>query len=91
MSYTIRDINDYKGDFATLAGLEELREYAAKRDLFHISGFLEKGAALMTEVLVEEVKSAKPASKTLRATLENLSDILDRSELVAIIQDGVND
>ena len=91
MTYYIRDVEDYVDDFTTIAGLEELRKYATQRKMYHLLGFLDKGAALITEALMNEVKEAKPASKDLRETFEGLIDILERCELVAIIQDGVND
>lgn len=92
MPYYIVDADEkHQGDLGTSTGIEELKKYASKQKLFHLGGFLAKGAALITEVFVEEVKAAKPASKDLRDILDNLSNILQKSELCVIIQDGVND
>ena len=90
MGYYIEDVNDYQGDLATSLGLEELKKYAASRKLFNIVGFITTGAALITEVLMEEVRSAKPANKNIRKTLEDLLVTLEKSELAVYIRDGVN-
>lgn len=90
MGYYLIDVdNNYLGDFATAFGIEELRKYATKVQALNLLGFLEKGAALITAVLINEVKGLRPTDENIRGILDNLVRMLDDADLCVIIQDGV--
>lgn len=91
MSYYIYDADDnYLGDLATTIGLEELRKYAEKNKFYNLLGFLDEGAALVTTVLIEELKSMLPKNAELREIIDNLIKMVNKAQLCVIITDGVN-
>lgn len=92
MSYGLYDADEkYLGDFATAMGLLNLRKYAAKVKAVNLAGFLDKGAALVTTALVEEIKALRPADLDVKDTIQGLLRMLDAAELCVIISDGAND
>lgn len=91
MSYGLIDVNGkYLGDMATTSGMDDLYVYAVRAGAHNLVGFLDKGAALVTQALVEEIRALRPQSTDVRKTLDNLFRMLDGAELCVIIQDGVN-
>lgn len=91
MGYYLIDVNDtYLGDLATTIGMDGLYKYAVKARALNLQGFLDKGAALVTSVLVEELKALRPQDTNVRSIVDNLVRMLDKADLAVIIQDGVN-
>lgn len=91
MSYFLYDADGkYLGDLATTIGLFELRKYAQKGKFYNLLGFLDKGAALVTQVLIEELKGMRPSNADMREIIDNLIKMIDEAELCVIISDGVN-
>ena len=90
MGYSLFDSNGYIGDVGTTGGLQDLRKYCLSMKKHNVRLFLDKGAALITEVFMNEVKALRPRKKTIQTTAENLLVLLERCEGVAIISDGVN-
>lgn len=91
MGYWLIDVNgEYLGDMATTIGMDGLRKYATKAEAFNLLGFMEKGSALVTTALVDEIKRLRPTDSNVRTILDNLVLMLDKAELAVIIQDGVN-
>ncbi len=85
------DVNDtYLGDVATTIGMDGFYRYAKKVGALNLVGFLDKGAALVTTALVEEVKGLRPTDADVRSIVDNLLRMLDKAELAVVIQDGVN-
>lgn len=80
----------YLGDMATTFGMDELYAYAMRSGALNLLGFLDKGAALVTATLVEELKALRPQKADVRDIVDNLVRMLDRAELCVIIQDGAN-
>ena len=92
MSYVLYDADDkYLGDLATTRGLDGLYKYANRVDASHLADFLEKGAALVTQSLIDEVQKLRPADLDIRHILDNLIKMLNDAELCVIISDDVND
>ena len=90
MSYTIYDSNGYLGDFCTNTGLSELYNYAEKSNLPRTKGFIEMGAALITEKWEKELQDAMPKDKNIKSTIDTLRTYLFKGNLVIILKDGIN-
>lgn len=89
MAYYLVDVNGkYLGDFTTPSGLEKLYKYAMKIKAYNLAGFLEKGAALVTTVLVKEIQDLRPQNPEVKEVLNNLIQMLNVADLCVIITDG---
>jgi len=91
MSYELYDVNGFVAPLASVWGLRELRVFAEKADLYNLQGFLEKGAALITELFIRELEDVRGASKEVQATIDNLLGALKgKAELAVFVVDGVH-
>jgi len=91
MAYDLYDVGGYVAPLATVGGLRQLRQFADRHNLYNLQGFLEKGAALITEIFIRELEDIKGASKEVQATIDNLLDALKgKAELAVFVVDGVH-
>ena len=94
MTYQLYDAQGYVGDLATTTGLQELREFVdSQSGAENIKGFLDKGAALVTDELIEELGKLPlaAATKEVKGTVDTLRQLILLCDVVAIINDGLND
>lgn len=88
MSYAIYDVNGWVCDFATNSGLDALNSNVDKSNR-NVMGFLDNGAALITDELVSEVANFNTSDSFVNDTIEILRKALDKSETCVIINDGL--
>ncbi len=94
MSFSIYDVNGFVGDFATTTGLSELSRFIEEQEgqsMEDAKGFLQMGGALITNDLIDGFRIAAPRKDTIRETVTNLVELLEKCDTVAIISDGLND
>lgn len=92
MSYRLIDVNErYLGDLASTVGMDGLRRYAERAKAEELLGFLDKGAALVTGALMEELEGLRPKDPRVREILSGLVDMLERAEFCVLIEDDVNE
>lgn len=87
MSFCIYDSLGYVGDLATNKGLYDLSEYMAQHpDTDDLEKLFKEGTILKTEHLLEEIKMlGSPKDPDIRATLNNLKTLIEKSTDVIII------
>lgn len=90
MSYYLYDINGYLGDLATNTGLQDLSEFIEMKGNKATNGLIELGSSLITDDLVNGLKALVPEEASIRATLKSLIAMVNRAELVVIINNGID-
>ena len=94
MTYQLYDAEGYVGDLATTTGLQEMQEFVEEQPgARNVKGFLEKGAALVTDELIEELQglSLEGASAEVRSSRSTLQQLVLLCDTVAIVSDGLNE
>jgi hypothetical protein len=87
MSFCIYDSNGYVGDLASNRGLDGLAMYIEKHpDADELGKLFKEGFILKTEHLLEEIKMiGAPKYPDIRATLNNLKTLIEKSTEIIII------
>lgn len=90
MSYQLYDVNGYLGDMATTTGLRDLREFIETKGNKATKGLMELGSSLITDDLIAGLKALVPEDAEVRTTLKNLVSMVNKAELVVIINNGID-
>lgn len=90
MSYQLYDANGYVGELATTMGLRDLSEYIMDKGNKATKGLMELGSSLITDDLVNGLKALVPEETSIKTTLKNLISMVNKAELVVIINNGID-
>lgn len=90
MSYQLYDVNGYVGDLATTTGLQDLSDFIMKKGTKAPKGLMELGSSLITTDLVNGLKMLAPEEASVKTTLKNLVSMVNKAELVVIINNGID-
>jgi hypothetical protein len=88
MSYAVYDSTGYRGDFASIGGLADLRQWAEQQKNQGVLQFLNDGHADPEDVLNSIPKEPKGDPSVLK-TLEGLTKLAKISQDIIIINDGL--
>lgn len=92
MSYYLYDAKGYIADLSTTSGLVDMTRWVNKQNgLTHLKGFLHKGAAFVTDKLLDDLDNiTTKGPKSVIDTIKNLRENIQYCDTVAIISDGAN-
>jgi len=90
MSNQLYDVKGYVGDLATNSGLSELSKFALSHtDNAQVKKLFRLGRATDIEKLKAGLEELTGASKSVKATIDNLLKLLDKCDKIAIISNGM--
>jgi len=91
MSYCLYDAYGYIGDLASNHGLWLMSKYVRRvTDEQQVKRFFEEGEAPVTKELIAGLKAIHCRDRDIKATIDNLVDLLAKCDTVAIISDGTD-
>ena len=90
MTYYLYDANGYVGDLASIHGLDLMSDYVIQvTDEPQVKEFFDKGYAFVTKELIAGFKAIHSQDKDIADTIDNLVNLLEKCDTLAIISDGV--
>jgi ribonuclease J len=90
MAYYLYDANGYIGDLASIHGLDFMSDYVIQiTDEPQVKEFFHKGYAFVTKELIAGFKAIHSPDKDIADTIDNLVNLLEKCDTVAIISNGV--
>ena len=90
MGYYLYDAVGYVGNLASIHGLDLMSDYAMQvTDEPQVKEFFDKGYAFVTKELIAGFKAMHSLDKDIADTIDNLVNLLEKCDTVAIISDGV--